>query len=118
MGRGKHRVYPEENTGKEKELRKKIKEQEAEIRRLKTELKTLNKAFEKTAQYIKGNVDGVSVEKMINAAKQDKTMVEIKKEQACPDCGAETKTNKLPFGRLEICSAACGWKIVIKDELN
>lgn len=112
-GKGKHRTYPkDENNDKEKALRKKVKEQEAEIRRLKSELKTLNKAFEKTAQYIKGNVDGVSVEKMIDGAKNDKTMVEIKKEQVCPECNAETKSSKLPFGRLEICTAACGWRKV------
>ncbi len=113
MGR-KHRTYPEE-TDKSKELRKKIKEQEAEIKRLKSELKTLNTAFTKMASYIKGNLDNVSVEKVIAGAKQERTMVEIKKEAVCPDCGAETKTSKLPFGRLEICVEACGWRKVEND---
>ena len=116
-GKGKHRTYPKEDTGKEKELRQKIKQQDAEIKRLKSELKTLNRAFEKTAQYIKGNVDGVSIEKMIDGAKQEKTMVEIKKEAVCPDCGAETKTSKLPFGKLEICTGGCGWRKV-ENESN
>lgn len=118
-GKGKHRTYPkEENNGKERELRKKIKEQESEIRRLKSELKTLNKAFEKTASYIKGNVDGVSVEKMIESAKAEKTMIEIKADNVCPDCGAEVKSDKLPFGRLTICTAACGWREVQRNESN
>lgn len=117
MGRGKrHKTYPEENNNeKEKALRVKIKQQDQEIKRLKAELKTLNRAFEKTAGFIKGNVDGVSVEKMIAGAKKEKTMVEIKKENACPDCGAEIKETKLPFGRMKICLAACGWKKVEHD---
>lgn len=116
MGRGKHRTYPkEENNGKEKELRKLLKEKDAEIRRLKSELKTLNKAFDKTAQYIKGNTDNVSVEKIIAGARAEKTMVEIKKENICPDCGAEIKYSKLPFGHMEICTEACGWRRVEND---
>lgn len=111
MGRGKHRTYPDENN-KEKELRKLLKEKDAEIKRLKSELKTLNKAFEKTAQYIKGNVDNISIEKMIAGAKQEKTMVEIKKENSCPDCGAEIKTSKLPHAKMHLCSAACGFRRV------
>lgn len=113
MGR-KHKSFPEEND-KSRELRKKIKEQETEIKRLKSELKTLNAAFTKMTAYIKGNLDGVSVEKVVQAAKQDKTMVEIKKENSCPDCGAEVKFSKLPFGKLEICVAACGYRRVEND---
>lgn len=113
--RGKHRTFPDENTGKERELRKKIKEQELEIKRLKSELKTLNKAFDKTSQYIKGNTDNITVEKMIIAAKSEKTMMQIQKENVCPDCGAQVKSNRLPFGRLEICTEACGWRKVEND---
>jgi uncharacterized protein (DUF342 family) len=116
MGRSKrHRTYPEENTDKEKALRQKIKQQEAEIKRLKQELKTLNKAFEKTSQYIKGNTDNVTVEKMIAAAKQEKTMVEIKKENVCPECAGDIKLSKLPFGKMSICVAGCGWREVVND---
>ena len=62
MGR-KHRTYPEESTNdKEKALRQKVKQLEKEIIRLKGELKTLNVAFSKTAGYIKGNLDGITVE--------------------------------------------------------
>jgi predicted nuclease with TOPRIM domain len=116
-GRGKHRTYPDENTDKTKALRQRIKELETENKRLKSELKTLNKAFEKTASYIKGNTDGVSVEKMIAGAKAERTMIEIKSENVCPDCSAEIKTTRLPFGKLSICTAACGWREV-ENESN
>lgn len=113
MGKGRHRTYPDENNNeKEKALRKKIKEQEAEIKRLKSELKTLNVAFSKTAGYIKGNLDNVSVEKIIAGARQEKPMIQIKKENGCPDCGAEIKTSKLPHANMHLCSEACGWRRV------
>lgn len=115
MGR-KHRSVPEENhNDKEKALRQKVKQLEKEIVRLKGELKTLNAAFSKTSSYIKGNLDGITVEKIIVAAREEKTMIQIQKENVCPDCGQEIKTNKLPFGTFSICTAACGWKLVKRD---
>lgn len=117
MGR-KHKSFPDnDNNHKEKALRKKIKDQEKEIARLKQELKTLNHAFSKTAGYIKGNLDNVTVEKVIQSVRQEKTMTEIKNDNVCPQCSeGEIKSNRLPFGTLRICSAACGFKEVIKDE--
>lgn len=112
MGKGPHKTYPKENNEKEKALRRKILEQDREISRLKSELKTLNNAFSKTAQYIKGNMDGVSVEKIIAGSREAKTMVEIKAASCCPECGEELKTSLLPFGRMDICSAACGYRNV------
>ena len=117
MGRGKHRTYPSDNTDKEKALRKKIKDQEKEITRLKSELKTLNKAFAKTAGYIKGNVDNVSVEKIIEGVKAEKTLVEIQIENKCPACEqGQIKSSRLPFGRIEICSVGCGYRKVINED--
>lgn len=113
MGR-KHRTYPESES-KERQLRKKIKEQEKEIERLKSELKTLNKAFNKTAGYIKDNLDNVSVEKVIKGVKKDKSMKEIREENTCPDCGGAVKYSKLPFGSISICLSACGYREVKKD---
>jgi len=120
MGRGKqHRTYPNDDAReKEKVLKakdKKIEQLEKEIIRLKNELKTLNKAFEKTGKYIKGNLDNVTVEKIISGVKSEITMVEIKAQNGCPQCGAETKTMNLPFGKINICSSACGWRDVNKD---
>lgn len=117
MGR-KHRTYPDEhNDNKEKALRKKIKEQEAEIKRLKSELKTLNAAFAKTAGFIKGNLENVTVEKIIQGVSKEKPMVSIKNENSrCPSCNAELKTNRLPFGQISICSAACGYRSVLNDK--
>lgn len=37
-------------------------------------------------------------------------------ENGCPTCGASVKDTILPFGKLKICLAGCGWRSVIKDE--
>ena len=99
-------------------MRKKIKEQEQEIKRLKSELRTLNKAFEKTAQYIKGNTDNYDVRTVIDSVKKEKTMVELINENKCPECTGPIKINRLPFGKIHLCSEGCGYRIVIKDEQN
>jgi hypothetical protein len=36
--------------------------------------------------------------------------------RACPHCEAEIKVTDLPFGKLEICSKACGWRAVKRDD--
>lgn len=116
MGRGKHRVFPNrEVEDKTKELRKLLKEKDKTIERLKSELSTLNKAFEKTGTYIKGNLDNLSIDKVIEGVKKEKTMVEIKDDNKCPDCQSELKSSRLPFGKMEICLAACGFRKVIND---
>ena len=116
MGR-KHRTYPDEhNDNKEKALRKKVKELEAEIKRLKSELKTLNAAFSKTAGFIKGNLENVTIEKIIQGVNKEKPMVAIKKDNACPNCNEELKSNRLPFGQIFICSAVCGYRSVVNDK--
>ena len=117
MGRGKrHKTYPQENNNdKEKALRKLVKEKEAEIKRLKSELKTLNVAFAKTAGYVKGNLDNFTIEKVISGARQEKTIAELQVDNMCPDCGEQIKESRLPFGRMRICVAACGFREVEND---
>lgn len=116
MGRGRHRTFPNnEIEDKTKELKKALKDRDKTIERLKNELKTLNKAFEKTGTYIKGNLDNLTVDKVIEAVKKEKTMVEIKADNKCPQCNGELKSSKLPFGKMEICLAVCGYRLVTND---
>lgn len=122
MGRGRHKTYPEENNSKEKALRKLVKQQEAEIKRLKAELKTLNKVLETNSNYIKDRLESVNVEKLIEninfieeREKTEKKKVSSsskKKEDVCPVCGNPIKSSPLPFGKLIICASGCGWRSV------
>lgn len=82
MGKKPNRNY--ENDGKEdktKALQKKIKDQEKEINRLKSELKTLNKAFQKSAAYMSSQSKPLTVEALIKAADKNQTLEQAKQEQ-------------------------------------
>jgi rubrerythrin len=130
LGRGKHRTYPEENNSKEKALRKKIKDQEQEIKRLKSELKTLNKVLQNNTQYIDTKLDKISVENVIEKfdfieeqekkeqkAVQEKIKIKSKEAEACcPSCGNSIKVSPLPFGKLRTCVSGCGWRDVVKTK--
>jgi tRNA G26 N,N-dimethylase Trm1 len=126
LGRGKHRTFPDETNSKEKALRKLVKQQEAEIKRLKAELKTLNKVLESNSIYIEERLESVNVEKLIEninfiesreKAKEKKVSTSSKKkENTCPTCGSEIKSSVLPFGKLIICTSGCGWRSVERNE--
>ena len=127
MGRGRHKTYPEkENNSKEKALRKLIKQQEAEIRRLKTELKTLNRVLETNSIYIKERLESVNVEKLIENINFIETREKVeeakiptrkkKEDNACPVCGNPIKSSPLPFGKLTICVSGCGWREVTRND--
>lgn len=83
LGR-KHRTYPDEEKdsteNKLKTLRQVIKEKDKEIQRLKSELKTLNKAFEKSAKYMSEESKELTTEQLIKAANNHQTLAETKKE--------------------------------------
>ena len=95
--------------GELNKLRRRIKRLEEENHRLKSELKTFNKAFAKTSKYLKDNTDGFSVEKVIEASKKEKTLQETREEDKCPECGEELSYSSLPFGRLILCKA-CNYR--------
>ena len=52
----------------------------SEIDRLKQELRTLNKAFEKSAKFMSSQSKALSVEELIHAADEDKTLEQAVKE--------------------------------------
>lgn len=76
----KHKVYTKEKNNKEDALRRKVRELEKEIERLKGELKTLNKAFEKSAKFMSDESKELSVEDLIIAADKHKTLQEAKED--------------------------------------
>jgi hypothetical protein len=85
---------------KEFKLYRKIKDLEEQNEKLKNQVIQLEKRLEKEQTPI--------------VKKKGK---EIKKhENACPLCEAPMKITDLPFGKLKICSAACGWKKVEKND--
>lgn len=84
MTRKPHRTYESDGkeSPKEKTLRKKISQLEKEIIRLKGELKTLNKAFQKSAVYMSSQSKELSVEDLIKAADKNVTLEQAKVEKS------------------------------------
>lgn len=82
---------------REYELKRQVKELREQVERLETENNRLKKQIEKAKP---------------DEPKQKKT---AKSAGGCPVCEAQIKITDLPFGKLKICSAACGWRKVDHD---
>jgi formylmethanofuran dehydrogenase subunit E len=96
--------YPrEEKDGEKEKLKKRIRKLEKENTKLKSELNTLESAFHKTARYLKDNTDAFSVEKIIDAAKKEKPLIELKNEQRCGRCNEFVKPTKIRNGYMKFC---------------
>jgi FKBP-type peptidyl-prolyl cis-trans isomerase len=83
---------------REYKLMHKIRDLEEQNRKLETEIVQLKKKLEKQ-----------------NANEPKKYNAKAKKDNGCPTCGADVQVTVLPFGRLKICKAACGWREVVHD---
>jgi hypothetical protein len=55
-------------------------------------------------------------EKTDKVEKKPKTVEKTGKDEgkSCPKCGAAVRVSKLPMGYLELCSSACGHRMVTK----
>lgn len=83
---------------REYQLRRQIKDLQEQVEKLETENNRLKKQIEK--------------------AKPDEPKQKHKPKSAggCPVCEAQIKITDLPFGKLKICTAACGWRLVSKND--
>lgn len=118
MAKKPHRSFENDGkeTTKERTLRRVIKEKDREIARLKSELKTLNDYFKKTASFVSTKSKALSVEDLIDAADKNQTLEEAIEDKAtCPNCESpDTFKGKIPSGHLFICRA-CNYREVIKN---
>lgn len=107
--------------GEVSRLKKRIKKLEKENYRLKSELNAYEQAFKKTTKFLKDHTDEISLEDLIEAAKQDKSLKEVeekvKDSNKCPKCGSEVK--KLPtsiIGTIITCTS-CNYRSVKKGKI-
>lgn len=77
----------------EYKLHRQLKELKEQNLRLEDEIKQLKKKTEKIAPK--------------DEKKPGKAIT-----KPCPDCGMEVKTTDLPHAKMELCSAACGYRLV------
>lgn len=119
MGRGRNK-NDDENEETIKELKAANKRLKSDNERLKAELATLQEAFSKTSVYLKGNTDGISVEKIIEGVKKGSTLAQIKKSNVCKECGAggvkELQVGGV--GKIILCSNCKNRKVIknVKEE--
>lgn len=99
--------------GEVNKLKKRIKKLEGENARLKSEVNSLEEAFKNTKKFIDDETQGVSVEKMIDAAKKGTRLKDVKPK--CPECGADVKITPGPrgMGRVIVCGN-CKYRTVEK----
>tara|TARA_R110000851_G_C13074764_1_gene565193 strand:- start:1950 stop:2291 length:342 start_codon:yes stop_codon:yes gene_type:complete len=101
-------IVKQEKSGEVQKLKNRIKRLEKENRDLISKLNTVERAFDSSIKFLKGTTEDVSLEDLIDAAKENKSYKEIKNEKQCPKCGSsELKVMKTLFGELESCS--CGY---------
>lgn len=81
MGKKPNRSYDNDkkSEGKVKSLQKALKEKDKEIAQLRSELKTLEKAFEKSAAYMSKESAELTVEQLIEASNKAYTLEQAKK---------------------------------------
>lgn len=100
-------------------LRARNKKLEREIRRLKSELNSFEEAFKKTTKFIKDHTDKLSLEDLIKAAKENKTLKQAQESskniEKCSNClSIDVEEINLPFGKLVICNS-CGFRKVERN---
>ena len=82
-----------------------INHQAKEIKRLKSELKTLQDGFNETSKFLKGQLANYTLEEVLSAVKEKKKLKkkqleQIKSATGCPKCGKNNfKETNVPGNR-------------------
>ena len=95
----------EPKSGEISKLKKRIRLLEKQKRELISKLNTAERVLEKNMKFLKGSTEDISVEELIEAAKEDKTLKEVKEDRVCPSCSSENyKIMSIRGGKIGICS--------------
>jgi len=96
----------EPKNGEIAKLKKRIRLLEKQKKELISKLNTAEKVLERNLKFLKGSTEDVSVEDLIEAAKEDKTLKEVKEDKSCPNCKSteEYKVMEIRGGKIGICS--------------
>lgn len=109
----------EEKDGQLDKLKSRVRNLEKENQRLKSELNSYEQAFKKTTKFIKDNTKNISLEKLIQAANDNKTLKQVQKENSCDKCGGtDLYIAKIPAGLLTLCRTCKNSKVDLGGELD
>jgi hypothetical protein len=106
-----------ENEEALKELKAANRRLKSDNERLKAELATLHEAS-KTSQYLKGNTDNISVEKIIEGVKKGSTLSQIKVSNKCEKCNSVSLKEFYVqnVGTIVLCASCKNRKVVKNDK--
>lgn len=108
-------ITKQSKDGEVQKLKSRIKRLEKDKRILISKLNTAEAALLGSANFLKGSTEDLSVEELIEAAKENKSLKEIRTGKRCSNCGSEDlKVLKTPFGTMESCH--CGLKLKVIDD--
>lgn len=103
----------QEKSGEVQKLKNRVKNLEKKNRLLINKLNSAEAALKDNMKYLKDHTEDVSLEDLIEAASNKKTLVETKKVKICPKCGSEElKVIVTLFGTMESCK--CGYRETFK----
>lgn len=110
-------IVKEAKDGQVQKLKNRIKNLEKKNKILVQKLNTAEKALEESAQYLRDHTEDISVEELIKAAKDKKTLKEVEDGRACPNCGSKAyKSMPTLFGELKICQLCKHKETVVKND--
>lgn len=110
--------YPQKTRdGEIQKLKRRVKKLETENKRLKSELKSFEQAFQRTSNFLRDHTKEITIEGLIDAAKKGHSLKETQNEEvkkACRKCLApELTVIKNNFGSIFVCQK-CGEREVEK----
>lgn len=112
-------IVKEAKDGNVQKLKNRIRRLEKENKKLKSDLGSYEQAFKKTTKFLKDNTDEISLEELIKAAKENKSLKEITPEEVrqCPKCASDLKKLKYPVGTVIVCeNNKCDYRSMEKNE--
>ena len=105
----------EAKDGTVQKLKKRIKRLETENSKLKSELRSYDRAFKKTTKFLKGQTNDVSLNDLVKGAKEDKSLEEVKAIPVCTMCSGEVFQLNSPAGVVSFCrNIECEYREVKK----
>ena len=104
MGK-KHQTYPDkERDGEIKRLREALKRKDREIEKFKSELRTLEKAFESNIKFLKGKTAKLDLKELMDGATKEQSLKEIEsaKESTFQELEKKWKCHKCSVGIMKL----------------
>lgn len=103
----------EAKNGEVSKLKKRIRNLEKKNRDLISQLNTTERALEKNLKFLKGSTDDVTLEDLLEAAKFEDSLVEVKELYHCPECKSSEGFTRIStkVGIIESC--LCGYRGVV-----